>query len=57
MEFKSSGISIEDLEDRIRSFEPNPSFTHDDFSMIAVAEAVRAAKEGNIGGGVRHQSK
>ena len=51
MEFKSSGISIEDLEDRIRSFEPNPSFTHDDFSMIAVAEAVRAAKEGNIGVG------
>ena len=51
MKFSSSTVSIKDLEDRIRSFEPNPLLTHDAFSMIAVAEAVQAAKEGNIGVG------
>jgi len=51
MKFSSSAISIKELENRIRSFAPNPSYTHDDCSVIAVAEAVQAAKEGNIGVG------
>jgi len=51
MEFSSTTLSINNLEDRIRTFKPNPSVANDVFSMIAVAEAVQAAKEGNIGVG------
>ncbi len=51
MKFELSGVSIEELEDRIRLYRPNLSFIHDYFSMISVVEAIKAVKEGNIGVG------
>jgi tRNA(adenine34) deaminase len=51
MKFSFSTVSINELERQIKSYDPDISFTHDVFSTIAVAEAVQAAKEGNIGVG------
>jgi len=51
MKFSFSTVSINELERQIKSFDPDASFRHDAYSAIAVAEAVRAAKEGNIGVG------
>ena len=51
MKFSSSTLSLTELEEHIRSFSPNPSIPQDSFAAIAVAEAISAAKEGNIGVG------
>ena len=51
MKFSSSTLSLIELEEQIRSFSANPLMPQDAFAAIAVAEAIGAAKEGNIGVG------
>ena len=51
MKFSSSTLSLTELEEQIQSFSANPLMPQDAFAAIAVAEAIGAAKEGNIGVG------
>jgi len=51
MEFKPAEINVKPLVEKITQYVPNPRYRHDEFSEIAVAEAIKAAKEGNIGVG------
>jgi tRNA(adenine34) deaminase len=50
-EFKTADVSIKDLEAQIQAYTPDPACAHDVWSKIAVAEAIQATKEGNIGVG------
>jgi tRNA(adenine34) deaminase len=50
-EFKTADVSIEDLEVQIQAYTPDPAYAHDVWGKIAVAEAIQATKEGNIGVG------
>jgi tRNA(Arg) A34 adenosine deaminase TadA len=51
MEFKPAEINAKTLVEKITQYVPNPRYRHDKFSKMAVAEAIEAAKEGNIGVG------
>lgn len=49
--YQSSRYSLDELEERLRSFTPNPDHPHDPFAMVAIEEAITAAREGNFGVG------
>lgn len=42
---------LNELEIKVKSFNPNPKFPHDKFIIITLNEAIVAAKEGNFGVG------
>jgi tRNA(adenine34) deaminase len=49
--YKSSAYTLDELEERLRSFVPNPQLPHDPFAVVAIEEAIIAAREGNFGVG------
>lgn len=51
MEFQAAEQTIKDLEALVQAYEPKFEFTHDVWAKTAVAEAIQATKEGNIGVG------
>ena len=50
-EFRTADLSIEELETQLQAYTPNPAYSHDAWARIAVAEAIQATQEGNIGVG------
>lgn len=51
MEFQAAEQTIEDLEALVQAYGPKSEFSHDVWAKTAVAEAIQATKEGNIGVG------
>ena len=45
----NSSTSLEELEKRVASFNPDPNYRDDEAALVALQEAVAAAKEGNYG--------
>ncbi len=42
---------LNEIDNKVRSFIPNPKYPHDKFILITLNEAIAAAKEGNFGVG------
>ena len=48
--YKKTSRSLDELEKRLQAYVPDPKYPHDRFSIIAIEEAIAAAREGNFGG-------
>jgi tRNA(adenine34) deaminase len=42
-------LSLDDIEERLRAFAPDPARPHDRWSLIAIEQAIAAARAGNGG--------
>ena len=49
--YKSADYTLDELEARLHAFVPDPNLPHDPFAVIAIEEAIIAAREGNFGVG------
>ena len=43
--------AIDELEQKIKNFSPDPKHQHDRYVLASIQEAIEAAKEGNFGVG------